>query len=114
MTKETGFNELIRKVRQELFGKGPERIHTTFADNMAITMLYGNLTKTEQFLVLEDHGKLVVDDARTKMIQKIYPDQFQEQIELYMDNKLLHLFSDINIEKDVAVSVFIFQDKISA
>ncbi len=34
MRKETGFNEIIRKVRKELFGKGPERIHTTFVDNM--------------------------------------------------------------------------------
>ena len=38
---------MIRKLRKELFGKGPERIHTVFAENMAIATLYGNLTPTE-------------------------------------------------------------------
>ena len=41
------FNDMIRKLRKELFGKGPERIHTVFAENMAIATLYGNLTPTE-------------------------------------------------------------------
>ncbi len=42
------FNDMIRKLRKELFGKGPERIHTVFAENMAIATLYGNLTPTEK------------------------------------------------------------------
>ncbi|MFA7746417.1 Na-translocating system protein MpsC family protein, partial [Salinicoccus roseus] len=36
------FNDIIRKLRKELFGKGPERIHTVFVDNMAVSTLYGN------------------------------------------------------------------------
>ncbi|TKJ05996.1 DUF2294 family protein, partial [Bacillus cereus] len=44
------FNDMIRKLRKELFGKGPERIHTVFAENMAIATLYGNLTPTEKFI----------------------------------------------------------------
>lgn len=73
MRRETGFNEIIRKVRKELFGKGPERIHTTFVDNMAITMLYGNLTPSEKFLAQEESGKEMVHAARTKMVQKYIP-----------------------------------------
>ncbi len=38
------FNDMIRKLRKELFGKGPERIHTVFVENMAVSTLYGNLT----------------------------------------------------------------------
>jgi uncharacterized protein YbcI len=34
------FNDIIRKLRKELFGKGPERIHTVFVENMAISTLY--------------------------------------------------------------------------
>ena len=38
------FNDIIRKLRKELFGKGPERIHTVFVENMAVSTLYGNLS----------------------------------------------------------------------
>ncbi len=114
MRKETGFNEIIRKVRKELFGKGPERIHTTFVDNMAITMLYGNLTPSEKFLAQEVAGKEMVHAARTKMVQKIYPVQFNKELEDYMDSRLLHLFSDIKVEEDIAISVFVFEDTIVA
>ncbi|MEC0183173.1 DUF2294 domain-containing protein [Paenibacillus peoriae] len=114
MRKETGFNEIIRKVRKELFGKGPERIHTTFVDNMAITMLYGNLTPSERFLAQEASGKEMVHAARTKMVQKIYPAQFNKELEDYMDSRLLYLFSDIKVEEDIAISVFVFEDNITA
>ena len=30
------FNEIIRKLRKDLFGKGPERIHTVFVENLAV------------------------------------------------------------------------------
>ena len=30
-----------------------------------------------------------------------------------MGTKLLHLFTDIKIEEDIAISVFIFEDKIN-
>ena len=30
------FNDMIRKLRKEVFGKGPERIHTVFVENMAV------------------------------------------------------------------------------
>lgn len=114
MRRETGFNEIIRKVRKELFGKGPERIHTTFVDNMAITMLYGNLTPSEKFLAQEESGKEMVHAARTKMVQKIYPTHFNKELEDYMDSRLLHLFSDIKLEEDIAISVFVFEDNIAA
>ncbi|MGG1517063.1 DUF2294 domain-containing protein [Paenibacillus oryzisoli] len=113
MKKETGFNEIIRKVRKDLFGKGPERIHTTFVNNMAITILHGNLTPTEKFLALEEEGRNMVHAARTKMVQKVYPTHFKKDLEAYMNSKLLHLFSDINVEDDIAMSVFLFEDKIS-
>ncbi|GGA40937.1 DUF2294 domain-containing protein [Paenibacillus physcomitrellae] len=113
MKKETGFNELVRKVRKELFGKGPERIQTSFVDNLAISILYGNLTQTEKFFAQEPNGRQMVKDARTQMIQKVYPIKFQPEFEAYMDNKMLYLFTDINVEQDVAVSVFVFQDKIN-
>ena len=65
------FNDMIRKLRKELFGK-VERIHTVFAENMAIATLYGNLTPTEKFISSTMDGAEMVHMARTKMIQEVY------------------------------------------
>ncbi|UQZ83759.1 hypothetical protein SK3146_02966 [Paenibacillus konkukensis] len=112
MKKTAAFNELIRKVRKDLFSKGPERIHTTFVDNMAVTMLHGNMTPTEKFIASDPDGKDMVHAARTKMIQKAYTTDFTERLEQLMGTKLVHLFSDMKVEEDIAISVFVFEDNI--
>lgn len=107
------FNDIIRKLRKNLFGKGPERIHTVFVDNMAISTLYGNLTFTERFIVGEKDGRDMVHAARTRMIQNVYSTNPPEGLEEVVGAKLIHLFSDIKVEEDLAVSVFIFDKKIA-
>ncbi|MBP1937037.1 DUF2294 domain-containing protein [Paenibacillus sediminis] len=108
MKKETCVNDFIRKVRKELFGKGPERIQTNFVGNMAVSMLYGNLTPTEKFIARTPEGKEMVHTARTRMIQEIYSKHRPDELEDVIGSKFVHLFSDINIDDDIAVSVFVF------
>ena len=110
--KETAFNEIVRKVRKELYGKGPDRIYTHFVENMAVTTMYGILTPTEKFIIQSEEGKKVIHNARTQMIQEIYKQQVPEGLEELVESKLLHLFSDIKVEEDMAVSVFIFEKSI--
>lgn len=110
--KETVFNEIVRKVRKELYGKGPDRIYTHFVENMAVTTMYGILTPTEKFIIQSEEGKKVIHNARTQMIQEIYKQQVPEGLEELVESKLLHLFSDIKVEEDMAVSVFIFEKSI--
>ncbi|WP_397538792.1 DUF2294 domain-containing protein [Rummeliibacillus pycnus] len=107
------FNDIIRKLRKDIFGKGPERMHTVFVENMAISTLYGNITPTEKFIASTPEGLKMVHAARTSMIQDLYPKSPPEGMEELMGTKLLHLFSDIKIEEDVAISVFVFEDNIS-
>ncbi|WP_100331120.1 DUF2294 domain-containing protein [Bacillus xiapuensis] len=107
------FNDIIRKLRKDLFGKGPERIHTIFVDKMAISTLYGNLTPTEKFIAKTPEGISMVHAARTKMIQDVYSKATPEGMEELMEAKLLYLFSDIKIEEDMAVSVFIFDKNVN-
>ena len=47
-------------LRKELFGKGPERIHTVFVENMAVSTLYGNLSASEQFIARTPEGREMV------------------------------------------------------
>ncbi|WP_342512951.1 DUF2294 domain-containing protein [Sporosarcina sp. FSL K6-1522] len=102
------FNDMIRKLRKELFGKGPERIHTVVVDNMIISTLYGNLTPTEVFIAGTPEGKEMVHAARTRMIQNVYQQAPPEGMEELVEAKFLHLFSDFKLEEDIAVSVFLF------
>ncbi|PGZ96900.1 hypothetical protein COE51_16110 [Bacillus pseudomycoides] len=106
------FNDIIRKLRKDLFGKGPERIHTVFVENMAVSTLYGNLTPTESFIARTPEGRDMVHLARTKMIQDVYSLNPPAGLEELVDAKLLHLFSDIKIDENVAVSVFVFDKNI--
>ena len=110
--REHQFNEVVRKVRKDLFGKGPESIKTVFVDSMAITTLKGNLTPVEKFIIKSPEGFEQVHRARTKMIQDYYKKEPPVELEEVMQSKLVHLFSDINIEEDIAVSVFMFEQQI--
>jgi len=112
MRKETAFNEIIRKVRKDLFGKGPERIHTQFIEDTAITKMYGNLTVSEKFISRTTEGQQMVHNARTLMIQELYKENIPEGLEQLVEAKLLHLFNDMKVEEDMAVSVFIFDKPI--
>jgi uncharacterized protein YbcI len=112
MKKETTFNEIVRKVRKDTFGKGPERIHTTFVDNMAITKMWGNFTPTEKFIALTSEGKEMVHRARTQMVQGLYDQHVPDGMEELCGSKLQHLFTDIKVEDDFAISVFVFEKNI--
>lgn len=102
------FNDIIRKLRKNLFGKGPERIQTIFVNDMAISTLYGNLSPSEQFIARTAEGKEMVHTARTRMIQNVYASAAPEGMEKLVGAKFVHLFSDIKIDDDIAVSVFLF------
>lgn len=112
MKKEAAFNELVRKVRKDTFGKGPERIHTTFVENMAITKMHGNFTPTEKFIAQTPEGKLMVHNARTHMIKKLYEKHVPDGMEELVGSKLVHLFTDVKVDEDIAISVFIFENMI--
>jgi uncharacterized protein YbcI len=110
--KETAFNDIVRKVRKEIFGKGPEQIFTHFIENMAVTTMYGILTPTEKFIAQTQEGKKLIHSARTQMIQDVYKQQVPEGMEELVGSKLLHLFSDAKIDENMAVSVFMFEKPI--
>lgn len=107
------FNDMIRKLRKELFGKGPERIHTVFVENMAVTTLHGNLTPTEIFISSTEEGRDMVHSARTKMIQDVYSVNPPDGMEELVGAKLVHLFSDFKVEENIAISVFVFDKEIA-
>ena len=67
---------MIRKLRKEVFGKGPERIHTVFVENMAVSTLYGNITPTEKFIASTPEGLKMVHLCK----DKIYIDNRHQRV----------------------------------
>lgn len=110
--KENAFNEIVRNVRKQCFGKGPERIRTTFVANMAISVLHGNLTPTEKFIARTREGAEMIRSARTDMIQTLYASHVPDGLEELVGSKFLYLFSDFKVDEDMGVSVFIFEQPI--
>mgnify|MGYP001770228370 FL=1 len=55
----------------------------------------------------------MVHTARTRMIQELYSIHPPDGMEEVIGAKLLYLFSDIKVEEDIAVSVFIFDQNIT-
>ncbi|WP_286176947.1 Na-translocating system protein MpsC family protein [Brevibacillus brevis] len=54
-------------------------------------------------------GRRMVHDARTKLVKKIYtnPEVVTKLEDLTMA-KIVRIFSDINIEEDIAMTVLVF------
>ena len=107
--KEQVFNEMVQKVRKQLFGKGPDDVRTVFVDNMAITTMKGNLTPVEKFFTQTEQGVEMVHQARTKLIQQYYQRHAPEAVEQLVGSRLVRVFSDIHVRDDQAVSVFVFE-----
>jgi uncharacterized protein YbcI len=110
---EHQFSMLVREIRKEYVGNGPKEISTRFMGNWAVSEMKGNLTNVEKFMINSEQGKQMVHEARTKMVKEIYkkPDVI-EKFEALIGAKVLRLFSDINIDEDIAMTVFVFEQSV--
>lgn len=110
---EHQFSMLVREIRKEYVGNGPKEISTRFIGNWAISEMKGNLTNVEKFMINSEQGKQMVHEARTKMVKEIYEKpEVVEKFESLIGAKVLRLFSDINIDEDIAMTVFVFDKSV--
>lgn len=110
---EHQFSMLVREIRKEYVGNGPKEISTRFVGNWAISEMRGNLTNVEKFMITSEQGQYMVHQARTKMVKEIYKKQeVVGKFEDLIGAKMLRLFSDINIEQDIAMTVFVFEESV--
>ncbi|MDQ6599102.1 DUF2294 domain-containing protein [Bacillus salipaludis] len=115
MTKnlEHKFSMLIREIRKEYIGNGPREITTRITGPWVICEMKGNLTNVEKFMISSKEGELMVHEARTELVKNIYKDpELVKRIEEMMNAKIVSIFTDINIEIDTAMTVFVFDESI--
>lgn len=110
---EHQFSMLVREIRKEYVGNGPKEISTQFVGSWAISEMKGNLTNVEKFMISSGKGKQMVHETRTKLVKQIYKKpEVLIKFENLMSAKVLRLFSDIDIDEDIAMTIFVFDQPI--
>ncbi|MED1852289.1 DUF2294 domain-containing protein [Brevibacillus borstelensis] len=110
---EHQFSRLVREIRKQYVGNGPEKIRTRFVGSWAIIEMKGNLTEVEKWMIDSDEGRKMIQETRTKMVKDIYKRaEVVEKLENLVGAKLVTLFSDINMDADLAITVYVFDRKI--
>lgn len=113
MTKmEAEFGNLVKAFRKRHMGKGPREIRTTFCKHWAICEMSGNLSPVEKFISTSDDGKQILRQARTQMVKEMYRNHPPVELEELLGAGFVDLFVDIDIEKDIGMSIFVFDQDI--
>ncbi|TKC14938.1 DUF2294 domain-containing protein [Robertmurraya kyonggiensis] len=115
MTKnlEHHFSMLIREIRKEHIGNGPREINTRIVGPWVICEMKGNLSNVEKFMIKSNEGQLMVHEARTELVKNIYKEPtVVNKLEELVEAKFVSLFTDINIDLDTAMTVFVFDKSI--
>ncbi|CAH0168040.1 hypothetical protein SRABI96_01122 [Peribacillus sp. Bi96] len=111
--REHQFNMLLREIRKEYVGNGPKEITTRLVGPWVISEMKGNLTNVEKFMMGSTEGQRMVHETRTKLVKQIYKDpEVLRKIEVMMDAKILSIFTDINIDIDTAMTIYVFDKPI--
>ncbi|MDN4072468.1 DUF2294 domain-containing protein [Fictibacillus terranigra] len=106
---EHQFSMLVREIRKEFVGNGPREISTCFVGSWAVSEMKGNLTNIEKFMMGTKEGEKMVHEARTGLVKKIYTDlSVRRKFEDLAGASILRIFSDIDIEADIAMTIFVF------
>jgi len=61
------------------------------------------------------NGRRMVHDARTKLVKKFYTNpEVVTKLEDLTKAKIVRIFSDINIEEDIDMTVFVFDRQLDS
>lgn len=111
---EAEFSNLVKAFRKRHMGKGPGKVTTTFCKNWAICEMEGNLSSVEKFIATAVEGKQMLRAARTEMVKEMYRKNQPIEMEQLLEAKFIDLFVDIDIDRDLGMSIFVFDINIEA
>ncbi|MCU5746912.1 DUF2294 domain-containing protein [Staphylococcus sp. SQ8-PEA] len=112
--KTQQFANLIRKYRKAHIGKGPEHVSVFFKDNWAVAHMKGSLSKVETFYLRNNAYHRMLKEGRTEEIKDLYKENPPIEMEELVEAKFVKLFTDVDLENDEVVSIFVFDQNIES
>lgn len=110
--KTQQFANLVRSYRKSYIGKGPEQVKVFFKDNWAICHMTGSLSKVENFYLRNKDFQSMPKYGRTEEIKELYKQKPPVEMEELVGANFVKLFTDVNLEDDEVVSIFVFDKSI--
>lgn len=110
--KTQQFANLVRSYRKSYIGKGPEQVKVFFKDNWAICHMIGSLSKVENFYLRNKDFQSMLKYGRTEEIKELYKQKPPVEMEELVGANFVKLFTDVNLEDDEVVSIFVFDKSI--
>ena len=110
--KTQQFANLVRSYRKSYIGKGPEQVKVFFKDNWAICHMTGSLSKVENFYLRNKDFQSMLKYGRTEEIKELYKQKPPVEMEELVGANFVKLFTDVNLEDDEVVSIFVFDRSI--
>ncbi|WP_367121902.1 DUF2294 domain-containing protein [Staphylococcus capitis] len=110
--KTQQFANLVRSYRKSYIGKGPEQVKVFFKDNWSICHMTGSLSKVENFYLRNKDFQSMLKYGRTEEIKELYKQKPPVEMEELVGANFVKLFTDVNLEDDEVVSIFVFDKSI--
>ncbi|MDB4896750.1 MAG: hypothetical protein JWN15_3012 [Firmicutes bacterium] len=104
---------LVRNLRKQHMGKGPDEVVTRFSGPLVICEMKGCMTNFEKFMAQTPEGKQMIHTARTAFVKRMYEDPaLRAQLERIVNAKFIKIYADFCVDTDSAISVFVFQSSL--
>jgi len=95
----------IVKLLKEYYGKGPERVRTTWDGDLVVVLMRGGFTRVEQTLLDAGRGHSVIQQRMD--FQDVMRTKFNEVIEQNIGRKVVAFMSGSHQEPDLIAEVFV-------
>jgi uncharacterized protein YbcI len=95
------------QLHRRFYGKGPTEAKTYAVNDTILCMLHGGFTTVEKTLMAD--GKIQEVEGIRRSFQRTMKGRFVEVIESTLDRKVLGYMSQINVDPDVAIELFLLE-----
>jgi uncharacterized protein YbcI len=97
----------IVSLHKDFYGRGPTEAKTYAVNDTIVCLLKGGFTEIEKSLIA-DHKNSEVEDLR-RSFQQTMGQQFTTVVEEALGRKVIGYLSQIHIDPDVAVEIFLLE-----
>jgi uncharacterized protein YbcI len=103
----TSISNALVGLHKEYYGKGPTKSKTFLVDDTVLCVLRGGFTPVERTLI--DSGEEEAVREIRHAFQQVMRTRFTQVIESTLDRKVVAYLSQVHIDPDVSVEVFILE-----